>query len=107
VPLRCRNFCLAGDRVVVEVGALEGYGSRQLKVKVCADADLDGSLRERQVEDVATLRPGLVDEVGVITRNADSLLKDGRAKSHNIATDTAEDLHRFALGDLDETAIGR
>jgi hypothetical protein len=32
VPLRCRNLCLSSDRVVVEVGALEGYGSRQLKV---------------------------------------------------------------------------
>jgi hypothetical protein len=107
VPLRCRYFGLSSDRVVVEVGALKSYGSRQLEVKVCADADLDGSPRERQVENVPTLRPGLVDEVGVITRDANSLLKDGRSKPHYVTTDFRKDLHGFTLGDLDEAAIGR
>jgi hypothetical protein len=76
-------------------------------VKVGADAHLDGSPRERQVENVPTLRPRLVDEVGVIARNANSLLKDGRAKSHNIAAYFRKDLDRLALGYLNETAIGR
>jgi hypothetical protein len=107
MPLRGRHFCLAFDRVIVEVGAFKRDGSRKLEVKVGADAHLDGSPRERQVENVPSLRTRLVDEVGVITRNADALLKDGRAKPDDVSTEIRENLHRLALGYLDETAIGR
>ena len=54
-----------------------------------------------------SLSSGLVDEVGVIARNADSLLKNGSAKPHNVARNVGENLNGLALGDLHETAIGR
>jgi hypothetical protein len=41
-------------------------------VKVGADAHLNGSPGEREVENVPTLRPRLVNEVGVIARNVDA-----------------------------------
>ena len=76
MSLRGGNLCVAFDRVVIEVGTLKCHGSRELEVQVGADAHLESSPCEHKVEHVPALRAQLVDEVGVVARDADAPLNE-------------------------------
>jgi hypothetical protein len=74
----------------VEVRIREGRGQRQPQVKIRAGAQFDLALGEGEVEDVAALCPGIVDEVDVAARDRDVLLVDRGAETGDDTGDVGE-----------------